>query len=102
MFKEGWCAGLKQEGGSLREGGGIVWNTIKGYGTEKWGVERNLKKKGGGQAELKDWCFKKGEAAGTPLRIMNRYLDIERDKITKLRSWICSKLNFFMKEVLII
>ena len=38
MFKEGWCAGLKQEGGSLREGGGIVWNTLKGYGIEKWGV----------------------------------------------------------------
>ena len=30
MCKEGWYVGSGQEGVSLREVGGIVWNTLKG------------------------------------------------------------------------
>ena len=37
ICKEGWCFGLEQERGCLREGGWTVWNTLKGGGTEKTG-----------------------------------------------------------------
>ena len=48
MGKEGWCVGLEWEG--LREGGGTVWNTLKGGETEKkLGQEvGTLKSVGGG------------------------------------------------------
>ena len=29
MYKEGWCVGLRQEGGWLQEGGGTVRKTLK-------------------------------------------------------------------------
>ena len=30
MCKEGWCVGLGKEGVCLCEGGGTIWNTLKG------------------------------------------------------------------------
>ena len=45
MCKEGWCVKLGQEG--LCEGGGTVWNTLKGGGKEKWRRETKILKKGG-------------------------------------------------------
>ena len=45
MGKEGGCVGLGQEG--LREGGGTVWNTLKGGGKKKRGGKTKILKRGG-------------------------------------------------------
>ena len=39
ICKEGWCIGLGQKEGSLRESGVIVWNTLKVGGIEKRAIE---------------------------------------------------------------
>ena len=58
MCKEGWCVELGQEGGSLREGGGILWNTLKRSGTEKRGVEMRIFKRGSKTYYMSEWCCK--------------------------------------------
>ena len=39
ICKEGWCIGLGQKEGSLRESKVIVWNTLKMGGIEKRAIE---------------------------------------------------------------
>ena len=50
MCNEVRCAGLGKERDCLREGGGTVWNTLKGGRIEKRGSEtKSLKRMGGGE-----------------------------------------------------
>ena len=71
MWKEGWCVGLGQEG--VHEGGGTVWNTLRGGGIEKRGGETKILKRasklglGVGALKRGDW---------NPLQTMKFWLKI--------------------------
>ena len=45
MCKEGWCVGLGQEGGFLREGAGNYLKYLKRGGAEKRGGETKILKR---------------------------------------------------------
>ena len=59
IFKEGWCVGLGQEGGSLCETGGNCLKYLKrGWSRKEGGGNKHLKKRG--QAGLRGGYLKKG------------------------------------------
>ena len=56
MCKEGWCVGLGQEGGSLRESGGNCLKYLKrGWNRKEGRGNKDFKKGGGGWIPLRNY-----------------------------------------------
>ena len=73
------------------EGGGTVWNTLKGGGTEKRGEETKILKRRGQSGSRGGSLKKEGRGAGTLLRT-------KADLKKRVYEEICSKFCFKIRS----